>query len=217
MPIYWPGSIRYESRIVTGIWKITLESGSCSYVERTQTRWLMSIEIEKLIKAENWSAARKAIRLMLRSSPDDHWLLTRLGLTYYEQRRYRQALKYHQRALERMPNCPLALWDYAGALEMLDQTEEALSMYRRLVRRGVSAIAHGTCGEGLAWGRGLIADCHYRMAHCYRAKRQRGTAKKSLLSHLSLRGPGCRSIYPLATVRRELRALQGRDLSEPSK
>ena len=34
-------------------------------------------------KAENWSAARKAIRLMLRSSPDDHWLLTRLGLTYY--------------------------------------------------------------------------------------------------------------------------------------
>ena len=55
-----------------------------------------------------------------------------------------------------MPNCPLALWDYAGALEMLDQTEEALSMYRRLVRRGVSAIAHGTCGEGLAWGRGLM-------------------------------------------------------------
>ncbi len=69
----------------------------------------------------------------------------------------------------------------------------------------------------VAWGRGLIADCHYRMAHCYRTKRQRGMARKSLLSHLSLRGPGCLSIYPLATVRRELRALQGRDLTEPSK
>jgi tetratricopeptide (TPR) repeat protein len=112
MPIYWPGAIRCEGRTI-GQHLNDGRIGSCSHVERTQTRWLMSIEIEKLIKAENWSAARQAIRLRLRSSPDDHWLLTRLGLTYYEQRRCRLALKYHLRALEKMPNCPLALWDYA--------------------------------------------------------------------------------------------------------
>lgn len=78
--------------------------------------------IEALIEAEKWSAARQAIRAKLRSSPDDHWLLTRLGLTYYEEKRYKQALRYSVRALEKMPHCPLVLWDYAGTLEMLGQT-----------------------------------------------------------------------------------------------
>ena len=141
-------------------------------------------------------------------SPADHWLLTRLGLTYYEERKYREALNYHLQALEKMPNCPLALWDYAGALEMLERTQQALNVYRRLVRRGVAAIAHGPCGEGLAWARGLIADCHYRMSHCYNAKGKRAMATRSLLNHLALRGPGCRSIYSLAAVRQELRAVQ---------
>ena len=65
------------------------------------------------------------MRAKLKSSPNDHWLLTRLGLTYYEERRYKQALKYELRALAEAPNCPLALWDYAGSLEMLGRTEAA--------------------------------------------------------------------------------------------
>jgi hypothetical protein len=109
-----------------------------------------------------------------------------------------------------MPNCPLALWDYAGALEMLNETDEALRVYQRLIRRGIAAIGHGDCGEGLAWARGLVADCHYRVAHCYESKRRWRSAINSLLRHIALRGPGCRSIYSLATIRKELRQLQGR-------
>jgi tetratricopeptide (TPR) repeat protein len=169
----------------------------------------VSSNIEKLIKAENWPAARRAIRVRLRSAPNDHWLLTRLGLTYYEEKRYEQALKYELRALEKMPNCPLVLWDYAGSLDMLNHTQQALDVYRRLIRRGIPAIAYGNCGEGLAWARGLIADCYYRIAHCYAAQRRRNMAVKSLNNHIALRGPGCRSIYSLANVREELRRLQG--------
>ena len=163
----------------------------------------MTSKIERLINAEDWPAARRAVRAKLRSSPNDHWLLTRLGLTYYEERRYKQALKYSLRALEEAPNCPLALWDYAGALDMLDQDEAALNVYLLLVRRGIQQIAFGDCGEGLAWARGLIADCHYRMAHCYAALHRPKMAIKSLNSHIGLRGPGCRSIYSLAKVREE--------------
>src|SRR5580698_9318353 len=107
----------------------------------------MTSKIERLIRAEDWPAARLAVRAKLRSCPRDHWLLTRLGLTYYEERRYKQALKYSLRALEEVPNCPLALWDYAGSLEMLDQTEEALKVYLVLVGRGIQQIAFGDCGE----------------------------------------------------------------------
>jgi tetratricopeptide (TPR) repeat protein len=168
----------------------------------------MTSRIEKLIRVEDWPAARRAVRAKLKSSPNDHWLLTRLGLTYYEERRYKQALKYELRALAEAPNCPLALWDYAGSLEMLGQTEAALKVYSLLVRRGVQRTAFGDCGEGLAWARGLIADCHYRMAHCYAALQRPKMAIKSLKRHIGLRGPGCRSIYSLARVRKELGNLQ---------
>jgi len=170
----------------------------------------VSSKIEKLIAGENWPAARLAIRAQLRTSPENHWLIARLGLTYYEERRYQLSLKYAIRALELMPSCPLALWDYAGSLDMLDKEGEALAVYRRLIRRGVPAIAYGECGEGLAWARGLIADCHYRMAHCYDSQRRRKQAIKALLTHISLRGPGCRSIYSLVKVRGELRRMQTR-------
>jgi len=92
---------------------------------------------------------------------------------------------------------------------MLDQTEAALKVFSLLVRRGVQQIAFGDCGEGLAWARGLIADCHYRMAHCYAALHRPKMAIKFLNSHIGLRGPGCRSIYSLAKVREELGKYMG--------
>jgi len=167
----------------------------------------MASKTERLIEAEDWPTARLAIRAELRLDPKNHWLLTRLGLTYYEEKDYKQALECERRALAEAPRCPLVLWDCAGALQMLGRSQDALKIYRRLIRRGISEIAFDDCGEGLAWARGLVADCHYRMADCYRASRRPAMAIKSLTSHLTLRGPGCRSIYPLPMVRKELQEL----------
>lgn len=155
-------------------------------------------QIEQLIGAQKWACARRALRAKLRVSPDDHWLLTRLSLTYYEEHRYNEALEYSFRAVTEAPDCPLALLDYAGSLQMLDQTQAALDVYSRLIRRGVDEIAFGDCGEGLAWARGLVADCHYRVAPGFVTMRRRQMAIKSLRRHISLRGPGCRSIYQLS-------------------
>ncbi len=167
----------------------------------------MASKIERLIEAEDWPAARRAIRAELRSDPKNHWLLTRLGLTYYEEKDYKQALEWSRRAVGEAPNCPLVLWDYAGSLQMLGLGQDALKIYRRLIRRGIREIALDDCGEGLAWARGLVADCHFRMAGCYRALRRPAMGIRSLTSHLTLRGPGCRSIYPLPMVRKELQKL----------
>jgi tetratricopeptide (TPR) repeat protein len=162
----------------------------------------MSNQIERAISDENWTEARRLIQAELVKTPDSHWLITRLGLTYYEERRYEEALELATQALALAPECPLALWDYAGALEMLGRPAEALAVYQRLVERGVDAVAHGDCGEGRAWARGLIADCHYRMSGCWRALGNSEQAERELSLHLNLRGPGCRSIYPLRSLRR---------------
>ncbi|MGD0897889.1 MAG: tetratricopeptide repeat protein [Thermoguttaceae bacterium] len=170
----------------------------------------MSEQIEALIAAEHWKAARRAIRRRLRKEPNSHWLITRLSLTYYEERDYETAWTYSQQALGLAPRCPLVLWDYAGTLDMLGRTAEAIAVYRRLVRRDLGSLAYGKCGEGLARARGLLADCLYRLALCYRELGRFKRSAKFFEQHLAQRGPGCRSIYPLAQVRKKYKELRSR-------
>jgi len=165
----------------------------------------MSKEIERLIDAEDWKAARILIRAALRKEPDSHWLLTRLGLTYYEEHNYKKALFYDTQAMELAPNCPLVLWDYAGTLDMLGRNEEAIAIYKKLIKRGVDKIAYGECGEGMAWAKGVVADSLYRIAKCYEEQGQPKKALNYYEQHLKRRGPGCRSIYSINEVKKQLK------------
>ena len=167
----------------------------------------VSDKIESLIEVGDWKGARNAIRTALRDEPESHWLLSRLALTFYEEFKYEKALEYEARALNLAPNCPLALWGYAGTLDMLGREREALKIYRRLVRRGAESIAYSECGEGLARARGLVADSLYRIAGCYESLGNSRKAVKFLEKHLAQRGKGCHSIYPLREVRKELNEL----------
>ncbi len=151
--------------------------------------------IEVLIREAKWAAARKAINTALKFEPDSHWLVTRLGLTYYEQRNYAATLECAERAREIAPGCPLVLWDNAGSLQMLGRHRDAIEVYRSLVRRGPKRIANGPCGEGLARARGLVADCHYRIAKSLQALGRHKAALAEFETHLDLRGPGRQSIY----------------------
>ncbi len=166
--------------------------------------------IELEIARENWVSARKLIMEKLRHAPNDHWLLNRLSLTYYEQREYSKALGFSDHALWAARFCPLVLWNHAGILQMLGRTNEAIAIYQRLIRRGVNRIAFGACGEGVALARGMVADSHYRLAGCYLTLRRPGQAARAYKRHLEMRGPGCRSIYSLRVVRRELSRLESR-------
>jgi hypothetical protein len=122
--------------------------------------------VEALIEAGEWEKARELIRKQLKRSPDDHWLLTRLSTTYYEQGRYAEALEYVDKAHALAPTCPLVLWDYAGTLDMLGRKEEAIKVYLSLMARGVAGIANDECGEGYEWAAGLLADCVFRVGTC---------------------------------------------------
>jgi tetratricopeptide (TPR) repeat protein len=136
----------------------------------------------------------------LKREPNDHWLLTRLSTVLYQKRRYASALKYSEKAFEQAPACPLVLWDYAGALQMLGRHEEALDLYARIVTRGIHRIATGVCGEGRGWARGLVADSHYRASISLAALGRKDDSASAFELCLDLRGPGCYSIYRLAEL-----------------
>ncbi|MFZ3342487.1 MAG: hypothetical protein WA213_16510 [Terriglobales bacterium] len=164
--------------------------------------------IENAVSRDKWPLARRLIREELKRDPSDHWLLSRLALTYYEQRQYRRALQYDVKALQDGPYCPLVIWGYAGTLDMLKQPKEALTLYRWLISWGEDELAYGPCGEGIRRARSLIADCFYRIARIQEKAGQRKRAIASYEEHLRRRKRGTASIYPLKEVRRKLRSLE---------
>jgi tetratricopeptide (TPR) repeat protein len=183
-------------------------------VVSTQKKRPSGEAIERAIARDEWVRARRLIRLGLSCEPDSHWLLSRLALTYYEQRHYRRALHYEIKALQIQPYCPLAIWGYAGTLAMLERYKEALEIYGWLISWGEDELAYGQCGEGIQRARSLIADCFYRIAGIHEAL---GLHKRALLfyrEHLSRRNRGTRSIYPLKDVRANMKALQERAKAE---
>jgi tetratricopeptide (TPR) repeat protein len=166
--------------------------------------------IETSIRAEDWVGARRLIKAELRLDPKDHWLLSRLALTYYEQRRYEQALYWDAMALHEAPYCPLAIWGYAGALDMLGRNSESLALYRWLLSWGEEYLAYCDCGEGIRSARRFIADCHYRVARIWEDKRQWKRAVAAYEKHLANRKAGYSSIYPLREVKARYEKLLGR-------
>ena len=166
--------------------------------------------IERAIAAGDWKKARKLIQTHLRRDPNDHWLLSRMALTYYEQRQYRRALKFDLMAFKIAPYCPLAIWGYAGSLEMLGSGKKALQLYRRLLNRGEKNLAYGECGEGLRAARSLIADCHYRIARIFEKIGHRKRSLAAFASYISMRQQGARSIYSLRDAKARYMNLIGK-------
>src|ERR1700722_16479923 len=125
--------------------------------------------ISSYFEAENWTGARKVIKSQLKEAPNDHWLLTRLSTTYYEERDYKEALRWAKRAHEIVPDCPLVLWDLAGAYDMGGMPSEAIKYYERILKkgsRGIEAMAADECAEGPAWALSLVIDTIYRASLC---------------------------------------------------
>jgi hypothetical protein len=49
-------------------------------------------ELVRLFSRNDWGSARQLLRRELKDSPNSHWLVTRIGTTYYEEKRYKLAL-----------------------------------------------------------------------------------------------------------------------------
>ena len=169
----------------------------------------ISDRINALFAAEKWSAAKRLIERETAVNADDHWLLTRLSAAVYELRDYEKAFEILQSALELAPNCPLVLWDLAGTYAMLGKYHEAISVYKRLIKRGVRSIAIDECGEGTSWAKSLVADCWHGLGICYQNLNDAENAVKCFCKHLSLVSSRFGSIYsPSETIKRLLKTRQ---------
>lgn len=173
----------------------------------------MSEMVWRLMEAERYVEARAMLLRRLKDEPENHWLLTRVGTTHYEERDYENALKYHEKALRLAPKCPLVVWDYAGTIDMLGRNEEAIRIWKGLTRQGVRSIARGECGEGTRRARSLVNDSRYRIGKAYAAMGRAELATRYLKAYIANRGPNCDSIYNLREVRKALKDIEGKRMA----
>lgn len=140
-------------------------------------------KIEAALSANEWSGARRLLREELKRNPDEHWLWARLSETYYEEKKYRKALEHAQHAFQLAPECPMVLWDLAGAQFAAGDIRAAVSTYKKLLNaaRGVMDKDgyDDPCWEGEQETLSLAVDCLYRVGVCLQE-----TTKKSRLPGL---------------------------------
>jgi tetratricopeptide (TPR) repeat protein len=168
--------------------------------------------VNRLFQEDKYSEARDFILKKIEEYPDDHFWLSRLSTTYYEEKDYNKALQIVEQALKLSPHCPLVLWDYAGALDMLERNDEAIRIYKRLIRRGINRLAYGECGEGIVNAREYVNDSRYRIGLIYANKGKFNLAQKYLREYINYRNQGFSSIYDLREVKKDLKQIiEGKD------
>jgi len=165
--------------------------------------------IERLLDADRYTEARRAILRELRTDPDNHWLLMSLSDTYYEQFRYQDALDPARRAVHAAPDCPLALWNLACTLDMLDRTTDAAQLYRRIITKSRAVRTFGGCWETRAWSRDLVNDCRWRLARIAEARRDPRAARRWMTGYIRGREAGAKSLYNLRGARKRLAGWSG--------
>jgi hypothetical protein len=166
----------------------------------------LSEKINELFHRCKWEAARKLLEAERDKNPDDHWVLTQLGVTFYEQRRYEEALQLFLESLKIVPDCPLTLWNLAGTLDALGKTTQAIHIYTWLLESNVSP-EQDACWESKEWAEALKADCVYRLGVCFRHQGKKQKAEHCFRQYLNLLLAGIDGSYSTEDVMREIRGL----------
>jgi tetratricopeptide (TPR) repeat protein len=163
-------------------------------------------QINDLIESEQWEKARARIEKALRREPDSHWLLTRLGETYYEERQYKRALALFLKSLAIVADCPLTLWHVAGTLDALGSPAAALRIYTWLVKSKKTA-SDDPCWESPEWTDALKTDCVFRIGVCFEHLIRKDKAADCFRRYIDLLMAGAAGSYSFDEAMRRLREL----------
>jgi tetratricopeptide (TPR) repeat protein len=168
----------------------------------------LSHRVNDLFRKGEWAKARKLLEAEHKRNPDDHWVLSQLGVTFYEQKRYAEALALFLASRNIVPDCPLTLWNLAGALAALGEFSAGKDIYTWLLESDRSP-ADDPCWESTAWADALKADAVYRLGVCYQHLSERRKAEHCFRQYLDLLLVGIDGTYSAEDVTQRIRAFHG--------
>jgi len=165
-----------------------------------------SDKINGLFAKEEWAKARPLLEAELLKRPDDHWVLTQLGVTFYEQRHYEESLKMFLKSKEIVPDCPLTLWNLAGAFDALGKHADAINLYTWIVECTKSPEGD-PCWESKQWADALKTDSVYRLGVCFQNLGNSPAAEFCYRQHVDLVLAGLEGLYSIEDTRRRIQSL----------
>jgi len=167
----------------------------------------ISLQINEFFVQENWKNAKNLLENELKLFPEDHFLLTQLGTVYYEMRDYKKALIFTKKAVELDDKCSLALNNYAVALYINENYNEAIKIWNNIIETDIKIIAFGDCSEGIKFAKSLKNDILFRLGDAYLAINEKNKAIKYYNLHLKNRKQGIFSNFTKKEVEKEIKEL----------
>ncbi len=167
----------------------------------------LTATIDMLFKKGRWPEARALLEKEREKQPSDHWVLTQLGVAFYEERHYREALQLFLASQKVVPDCPLTLWNLAGTLDALGNPVEAVRIYTWLLESRQTATAD-SCWESKEWTEALKADCVYRLAACFQQMGRAGTAAHCYRQYINILASGIQGLYSSNDAMQQIQKLQ---------
>jgi len=168
----------------------------------------LSSRINDLLGREAWDEARRLLVKEQDKDPESHWVLTQLGVTFYEQRRYMDALELFVESQKIVPDCPLTLWNLAGVLDALENHDAAMRIYTWILQSNAS-VGDDPCWESKQWTEALKTDCLYRLGACFQQLGKKQNAERCYREYLGLISRGIDGSYSIDDVKRQMRGLKG--------
>jgi tetratricopeptide (TPR) repeat protein len=168
----------------------------------------ISKTINDLFERCEWEQARRLLEKEREQDPNNHWVLTQLGVTFYEQKKYEEALKLLLASLKIVGDCPLTLWNLAGTLDALGNYTDAMQIYTWLLESDKTA-SEDPCWESKAWADSLKTDSVYRMGVCFQHLGKKTKAEHCYQQYLNLLLSGAEGVYSIEDVTRRIRSLRG--------
>ncbi len=149
--------------------------------------------IQELMEHEKWDIARRKLLRKLRRDPTNFILLTFLSEVYFEEGKYKKALKASIKAHSRSPEYPLVLWDYAHALYMNSEFSKSLDTFKTLMSMSPTNTA-----KPMNWkikkAKEFLNASRFNIALCYIQLDKFGLAIRALETYLK-RSPECGAYY----------------------
>lgn len=166
----------------------------------------LSEKINDLFRRCDWEKARTLLERALEADPEDHWLMTQLGVTFYEQRRYEEALPFFMKAWKIVPDCPLTLWNLAGTMDALGNDAASERIYKWLLASNKTPT-DDPCWESKEWADALKTDVVYRLGVFYQRRGKEQEAGHCYQNYLMLLSIGIGGTYSFEDVARRIQGL----------
>jgi tetratricopeptide (TPR) repeat protein len=167
-------------------------------------------KIKRFLNGKNWAKAQPLLKIEIKKNPCDFWLHTRLAETFYELDKYEKAYEVIKKARKLAPDKPLFMWYYGCILSAVGRKREAISVFKRILRKGEQRIAFRDTTAGIRWARWLMNESRLHLSFCYEDIGNIPMAIIWIRKHINNRRRGIIADYSLSMVRKFLKELENR-------